>query len=67
MSSAIAKIIVKLFDCIREIENVENAMEAIQKQLDLVEWNADTLDNIADIMRSAGYEIRDKTDKMLEA
>lgn len=37
----------------------EEAMEAIQKQLDLVEWNADTLDNIADIVRSAGYEVRD--------
>ncbi len=35
------------------------AFRKIQKLMDRKEWNADTLDGIADIMRAAGYPIRD--------
>lgn len=36
-----------------------NAMLAIQELMDGVEWSADTLDEIAQIVRDAGYRIRD--------
>jgi regulator of RNase E activity RraB len=32
---------------------------AIQRELDGVEWNSDTLERIAQMMVSAGYRIRD--------
>jgi hypothetical protein len=34
------------------------AMLVIQQELDGVEWTADTLERIAEIMRLAGYRIR---------
>lgn len=37
----------------------EFVLTAIQSHLDGVEWNADTLDKIATVLRSAGYRVRD--------
>jgi hypothetical protein len=34
------------------------AMLAIQQELDGVEWTADTLERIAEILHQAGYRIR---------
>lgn len=39
--------------------NTDDAMLAIQECLDGVEWNADTIKQIAEIMELAGYTIRD--------
>jgi hypothetical protein len=39
------------------------AMLAIQKELDGVEWTPETLDRIAEIMRKAAYRIRDRNDR----
>lgn len=36
---------------------------AIQERLDGVEWSSDTLEEIADMMRSNGYRIRDCDDR----
>jgi hypothetical protein len=38
------------------------AMLAIQELMDGTEWNADTLEAIAEIMVRAGYRIRDLED-----
>jgi hypothetical protein len=38
------------------------AMLAIQQELDGVEWTADTLERIAEIVQQAGYRIRDLDD-----
>lgn len=37
----------------------EQALQAIQQLMDLTEWDADTLENIAAVMLAAGYKIRD--------
>lgn len=37
----------------------DEALLAIQELMDGVEWSADTLDHIADILRAAGYQVRD--------
>ena len=39
--------------------NDRGAMRRIQRTLDGTEWTCDTLDVIAEIMRAAGYEIRE--------
>jgi hypothetical protein len=39
------------------------AMLAIQQELDGVEWTADTLECIAEILQQAGYRIRDLDDR----
>lgn len=39
-----------------------DAMLAIQEIMDGTEWNADTLEEIAKVMISAGYRIRDIDD-----
>lgn len=36
-----------------------DAMLAIQREVDGVEWTPDTLDRIAEILRAAGYQVRD--------
>lgn len=41
----------------------DDALLAIQELLDGVEWTPDTLDEIARIMREAGYRIRDLDDR----
>ena len=43
----------------------EDALLAIQAELDGVEWNADTMEAIAQIMIAAGYRIRDPDDRDL--
>ena len=35
------------------------ALDAMQRVLDGTEWSADTLDEIADILRDAGYTVSD--------
>lgn len=40
----------------------DETLHAIQKLLDGVEWSADTCDAIAEVLRSAGYEVRDVAD-----
>lgn len=45
----------------------ENALLAIQETLDGVEWNIDTLEDIADVLLQNGYRIRDLDDVDLEA
>ena len=40
-----------------------NALHRIQELLDGVEWTPDTLEAIADIVREAGYKVRDLEDK----
>ena len=40
-----------------------NALLRIQELLDGVEWTPDTLEAIADIVREAGYKVRDLEDK----
>jgi hypothetical protein len=42
------------------------AMLAIQQELDGVEWTADTLERIAEILHQAGYRIRDLDDSDTE-
>jgi hypothetical protein len=42
------------------------AMLAIQQELDGVEWTADTLERIAEILHRAGYRIRDLDDRDTE-
>jgi hypothetical protein len=42
------------------------AMLAIQQALDGVEWTADTLERIAEILHQAGYRIRDLDDRDVE-
>jgi hypothetical protein len=42
------------------------AMLAIQQELDGVEWMADTLERIAEILHQAGYRIRDLDDRDAE-
>lgn len=42
--------------------NAEEALLAIQEQLDGVEWSSQTLEEIASIMTRAGYRIRDMND-----
>ncbi len=42
-----------------EIGDDHDAMEAITALLDGVEWNADTLERIAEIVRATGREVRD--------
>ncbi len=37
-------------------------LKRIQGHLDLVEWDADTLDEIAQVLRDAGYPVRDVDD-----
>lgn len=37
-----------------------DALNAIADLLNATEWDAQTLDDIADIMREAGYEIADE-------
>ena len=41
------------------VMNDHDAMLAIQEQLDGVEWSTETLESIAEILTSAGYEVRD--------
>jgi hypothetical protein len=43
------------------------AMLAIQQELDGVEWTADTLERVAEILHQAGYRIRDLDDRDTEA
>ena len=43
--------------------NDHQAMLAIQQELDGVEWTAETLERIAEILRHAGYRIRDLNDR----
>jgi hypothetical protein len=43
--------------------NDHEAMLAIQQALDGVEWTADTLECIAEILLQAGYRIRDLDDR----
>lgn len=43
--------------------NDSDAMLAIQELMDGVEWTMDTLDAIADILRKAGYRVRDLEDR----
>jgi hypothetical protein len=43
-------------------KGTDDALLAIQEQLDGVEWTPDTLERIAEIMVRAGYRIRDLTD-----
>ncbi len=40
----------------------DEALLAIQQEMDGVEWTPDTLDRIAEIMVKAGYRIRDLND-----
>ena len=47
--------------------NDHDAMLAIQQQLDGVEWTAETLEQIADILQQAGYRIRDLDDREARA
>jgi hypothetical protein len=42
--------------------NDHEAMLAIQQELDGVEWTADTLEHIAEILQQAGYRVRDLDD-----
>jgi hypothetical protein len=42
------------------------AMLAIQQELDGVEWTADTLERIAEILHEAGYRVRDLDDRDTE-
>lgn len=42
--------------------NQSDALDAIAALLDGQEWSPDTLDDIARILRDAGYEIRDCND-----
>jgi len=42
--------------------NDHDALLAIQEILDGVEWSADTLPRIAEILESAGYRVRDLND-----
>jgi hypothetical protein len=42
--------------------NDHQAMLAIQQELDGVEWTADTLERVAEILQHAGYRIRDLDD-----
>jgi hypothetical protein len=42
------------------------AMLAIQQALDGVEWTADTLERVAEILHRAGYRIRDLDDRDTE-
>lgn len=39
------------------------ALDHIQDQLDGVEWDADTLERIADIVRETGREVRDLSEE----
>jgi len=43
----------------KEAENDKAALRRIQEIMSEQEWNADTFDDIACIMRTAGYEIED--------
>lgn len=36
--------------------------QAIARMLDGTEWTVDTLDEIADVLRAAGYQVRDVAD-----
>ena len=38
------------------------ALAAIAQLLDRKEWDSDTLNAVADVIRSAGYQIRDPED-----
>jgi hypothetical protein len=42
--------------------NDHEAMLAIQQELDGVEWAADTLERVAEVLQKAGYRIRDLDD-----
>jgi hypothetical protein len=46
-----------------DIMSDHEAMLAIQQELDGIEWTADTLDRIAEILQHAGYRIRDLDDR----
>lgn len=41
----------------------KDALRLIQELLDDVEWTPDTLDEIAHILRAAGYRVRDLKDR----
>lgn len=41
-----------------------DALLAIQELMDGVEWTPDTLDQIADILRDAGYRVRDLNEEL---
>jgi uncharacterized protein YllA (UPF0747 family) len=43
--------------------NDHEAMLAIQQELDGVEWTAEALERVADILQQAGYRIRDLDDR----
>jgi len=43
--------------------NDHDAMLAIQELMDGVEWNADTLKEIANVLELAGYRVRDLDDR----
>jgi hypothetical protein len=47
--------------------NDHQAMLAIEQELDGVEWTAETLERIAEILQQAGYRIRDLDDCDTEA
>jgi hypothetical protein len=47
--------------------NDHQAMLAIQQEFDGVEWTADTLGCIAEILQQAGYRIRDPDDRETRA
>jgi hypothetical protein len=53
----------ELFFPENRIMNDHQAMLAIQQELDGVEWTADTLGCIAEILQQAGYRIRDLDDR----
>lgn len=42
--------------------SAQDALLAIQEAMDGVEWNSDTMDEVATIMVRAGYRIRDLND-----
>ena len=46
--------------------NSSEALLSIQELMDGVEWSPSTLDEIADIMRLAGYRVRDIDDTTAE-
>lgn len=45
----------------------QDAMLAIQQEMDGVEWNTQTLDRIAAILIHAGYRVRDLDDVDFDA
>jgi hypothetical protein len=47
--------------------NDHQAMLAIQQELDGVEWTAETLERVAEILQHAGYRVRDLDDRDTKA